>query len=105
MYTAIKVARQECTELHLHHRKSSWSGVQTTELCTCTVQKLTHCQTHRSAILYLNNNNKPDTIIRDNEKETCMLIDVAISGERNVIKKGAEKILKYKDLTTEIQRM
>ena len=33
-----------------------------------------------------------------------MLIDVAISGERNVIKKGAEKILKCKDLTMEIQR-
>ena len=25
-------------------------------------------------------NNKPDVIIRDNEKRTCMLIDVAISG-------------------------
>jgi hypothetical protein len=34
-----------------------------------------------------------------------MLIDVAISGNRNVIKKEAEKILKYKDLTIEIQRM
>ena len=34
-----------------------------------------------------------------------MLIDVAISGDRNVIKKEAEKILKYKDLKTEIQRM
>ena len=34
-----------------------------------------------------------------------MLIDVAISGDGNVIKKEAEKILKYKDLTTEIQRM
>ena len=34
-----------------------------------------------------------------------MLIDVAISGDRNVIKKEAENILKYKDLTTEIQRM
>jgi hypothetical protein len=34
-----------------------------------------------------------------------MLIDVAISGDRNMINKEAEKILKYKDLTTEIQRM
>ena len=50
-------------------------------------------------------NNKPDITIRDNEKGTCMLIDVAISGDRNVIKKEAEKILKYKDLTIEIQRM
>jgi hypothetical protein len=34
-----------------------------------------------------------------------MLIDVAISGDRNVIKKEAEKIPKYKYLTIEIQRM
>jgi archaellin len=34
-----------------------------------------------------------------------MLINVAISEDRNVIKKEAVKILKYKDLTTEIQRM
>jgi len=50
-------------------------------------------------------NNKPDIIIGDNEKGTCMLIDVAISGDRNVIKKEAEKILKYKDLKIEIQHM
>jgi len=43
-------------------------------------------------------NNKPYIIIR-------VLTDVAISGDRNVIKKEAEKILKYKDLTIEIQRM
>jgi hypothetical protein len=34
-----------------------------------------------------------------------MLIDGAISGDRNVIKKEAEKILKYKDLIIGIQRM
>jgi hypothetical protein len=50
-------------------------------------------------------NNKPDIVFRDNEKRTCMLRDVVISGNRNVIKKEAEKILKYKDLTIEIQRM
>jgi hypothetical protein len=32
-----------------------------------------------------------------------MLMDVAIPGDRNVIQKEAEKILKYKDLTIEIQ--
>jgi len=31
-----------------------------------------------------------------------MLIDVAVSGDRNVIKKKVEKILKYKYLTIEI---
>ena len=33
-----------------------------------------------------------------------MLIDVAISGDRNVTKKEAENILKYKNLKIEIQR-
>ena len=47
-------------------------------------------------------NNKPDIIIRDNEKSTSILIDVAISGDSIVIKKEAEKVLKYKDLTIEI---
>jgi hypothetical protein len=50
-------------------------------------------------------NNKPDIIIRDNEKRTCVLIDVAILGDRNVIKKETEKILKYKDFTIEIKLM
>jgi len=50
-------------------------------------------------------NNKPDIIIHDNEKGTRMLIDVAISGDRNVIKKEAEKIVKYKDVIIGIQRM
>jgi hypothetical protein len=34
-----------------------------------------------------------------------MLLDVAIPGDRIVIQKEAEKILKYKDLTIEIQCM
>jgi hypothetical protein len=34
-----------------------------------------------------------------------MLIDVAIPGDRNMIKKESEKVLKYEDLTIEIQRM
>jgi len=52
-----------------------------------------------------NNNNKPDIKICDNERGKCMLIDNEISGDRNVIKKEAEKILKYKNLTIEIQCM
>ena len=36
-------------------------------------------------------------------KGTCMLLYDAIPGDRNVIKKEAETILKYKGLITEIQ--
>ena len=34
-----------------------------------------------------------------------MLTDAAVPGDRNVIKKEAQKILKYKELVTQIQRM
>jgi hypothetical protein len=49
-------------------------------------------------------NNKLNIIIRDNKQETCMLIDTAISGDRNLIKKEAEKFFKYQDLILKIQR-
>jgi len=45
-------------------------------------------------------NYKLDIIIHDNES---MLIDVVMSGDRNMINKENEIILKYKDLIIEIQ--
>jgi len=36
---------------------------------------------------------KPDIIIHDNVEGTSMSIGVAVSGDENVIKKGAERIL------------
>jgi hypothetical protein len=41
--------------------------------------------------------NKPAVIFRDIEKRTLLFIDTTISGERNVIRKEAEMILKYED--------
>jgi hypothetical protein len=35
-------------------------------------------------------NNKPDIILRDNEKGT-KLMDIAMSGDKNVVKKASEK--------------
>jgi hypothetical protein len=46
---------------------------------------------------YNNNNN--------NNNRTFMLMVVAISGDRSLIKKEAEKILKYGSLIIEIQNM
>jgi hypothetical protein len=37
-------------------------------------------------------NNKPEGIIHDNKKGTCMSIDAAIPGYTNVVKKESEKI-------------
>ena len=99
----------------IHFNRCKETGVQLDKKhCYEQVPKSVQtCQGGKATILWnqqvqtdrTNPNNKPDIIIRDNEKGTCMLIDVAISGDGNVIKKEAEKILKYKDLTTEIQRM
>jgi hypothetical protein len=50
-------------------------------------------------------NNKQDIIIRDNEKGICTPMDVPISGDGNVIKKEAEKIVIYKCFIIEIQPM
>ena len=45
-----------------------------------------------------NPKNKPDITIRAIGEGTRVLVDTANSVERNVIKKEAEKILKYEDL-------
>ena len=50
-------------------------------------------------------NNKLDITTDDHEKGMCVSIDVAISGDRNVIKKEAKKIISIKTLTTEIHHM
>jgi len=43
-------------------------------------------------------NNKSDILTCDNESRKCMLIDVEIPDDRNVIKTVEEKILKNKNL-------
>ena len=48
--------------------------------------------------------NREDIIIKK-KKKTCTQIDVAISADRNVVQKEAEKKLKHKSLVIEIQRM
>jgi len=85
--TEVQMDKNHCYE-HVPKSVESSQGGKVTILWNQQIQ------THRTI-----SNNKPDIIIRDNEKGTCILIDVAISGDRNVIKKEAEKILKYKDLT------
>jgi hypothetical protein len=49
-----------------------------------------------------NPNNKQNNIIHGNGKGTCVLLDVQISGDRNVIKKVVEMIVKRRDLKIEI---
>ena len=68
------------------------NSVETTEGGKITILCNQQVQRERTS-----RNKKPDITIRDTEQRTCMLIDVAISGDRNATKKEAEKILKYKD--------
>jgi len=65
--------------------------------------RLAYCGTN-SAKDRTVHNNKPDITICDNKQGTCISIDMAISADRNVNKKEAEKILKCKNLTVEITR-
>jgi hypothetical protein len=44
-------------------------------------------------------------IIVKNKDRFCLLIDVAIPSDRNIIQNEAEKKLKYKNLSTQIQKM
>jgi hypothetical protein len=48
--------------------------------------------------------NESYIIIRDNEKRTRLLLDIAVSGERNIIKTEAEMILKYKNHFNRIKK-
>jgi hypothetical protein len=47
-------------------------------------------------------NNKPDTTIHDNEQEPYLLIDFAVSRDRNVIQREPGKVLQYQHLTREL---
>ena len=49
--------------------------------------------------------NRPYIVIHDSEARTYSLIDMAVPVERNVNKKVAEKILKYKDLAIELKNV
>jgi hypothetical protein len=49
--------------------------------------------------------NRLDIIVKNKKYKTCLLIDVAIPSDKNVTQKEAEKKLKYKNLSIEIQRM
>jgi hypothetical protein len=94
-----------CKETGVQLDKKHWykhvpKSVETNQGGKVTILWNQQVQTDRTIT-----NNKPDITIRDNEKGTCILTDVTISGDRNVIRKEAEKILKYKDLIIEIQRI
>jgi len=108
-----KIHDRVCAQLHFNISKETGVQLDKQHLYEHVPKSVEISQGGRVTILWNQQvqtdrttpNNKPDIIIRDNKKGTFMLIYFAISGDRNVIKKEAEKILKYKDVTIEIQRM
>jgi hypothetical protein len=55
--------------------------------------------------IIIRDNERGTSMLRDVTISTCILTDVTIARGRNVNKKETKKILKYKDLATEIQCM
>ena len=79
-----------CKETGVQLDKKHWyehvpKSVETSQVGKVTILWNQQVQTDRTIL-----SNKPDIIISGNEKGTCMLIDVAISGDRNVINRGRE---------------
>jgi hypothetical protein len=52
-----------------------------------------------------NNNNNKAMIIKSEKEKICTLIHVVTPADRNVVRKEAEKKVKYKSLCIETQRM
>jgi hypothetical protein len=99
-----------CT--HLHYLICKELSIETTEKwythkheSVCEHEDITvlwnqEVQTGREVL-----GNRPDIIIKNKKDKICLLLDVAIPSDRNVVNKEAEKKLKYKNLSIDIQRM
>jgi hypothetical protein len=88
-----------CT--HLHYSLCKTRGTETTENWYSHILKLV-CQ-HEDITVLWNQGvqidrevlaNRPDIIIKNKKDKICLLVDVAIPSDRNVIQKESEKKLK-----------
>ena len=48
---------------------------------------------------------KPDLVIVDKKERSCKIIDFAVPGNRRIEEKEKEKIAKYQDLGSELQKI
>ena len=49
--------------------------------------------------------NKSDTTIKDRKEKACRLINVKVPADKNVSVAEFEKLAKYKDLETEVEKL
>jgi hypothetical protein len=106
------VIRRDKVCTHLHFSICKTLGIETTENwyshipdSVCQHEDITvlwnqGIQTDREVLVH-----RPDIIIKNKKDKICLLRDVAIPLDRNVIQKENENKLKYKNLSIEIQRM
>jgi hypothetical protein len=94
-YSICKTLGTETTEERYSHIPKSVCGHE-----DITVLWNQGVQTDREVLA-----NRPDIIIKNTKNKFCLLIDVAVPLDRNVIQKESENKLKYKNLSIEIQRM
>jgi hypothetical protein len=90
-----------CT--HLRHSICKKSGIETTENWYSHIPKSVTehditvlwnqgVQTDREVLA-----NRPDIFVKNKKDRTCLLVDVAVPSDKNVIQKEVEKKLKYKN--------
>jgi hypothetical protein len=107
----IKRHDRVSAQLHFNIRKETWVQLDTKYLYEHLPKSAETSQEGKVTILWNQEiqtdrtipNNKPDIVIGDYEKGTCMLIEVTIPGDRNVIQKEAETILKYNRNTAYVE--
>ena len=49
--------------------------------------------------------NRPDIIIKNHEEQTCIMMDMAVPSDQNILLKGFQKLPKYKDLEVKVTKM
>jgi hypothetical protein len=81
-----------------------------TSVCCCLFRYRLSPETFGYTLVYDDdddddNDDRPDIIIKNKTDKICLLADVAIPSDSNVIQNEAEENLKHKNLSTGIQRM
>jgi hypothetical protein len=108
----VYVTRHDKVCTHLHYSICKILGIETTE--KWYPHKPKPVRQHKDITVLWNQgvqtdkevlSNKPDIIIKNLKDNICLLTDVAMPSDRNVIHKESGKKLKYTNLSIEIQRM
>ena len=82
-----------CDEWYKHIPKESTECDDVTVMWDLTIQTDAHIPA-----------NRPDITIHDRKNKYATFIDISIPNDVNVIKKTAEKLVKYRDLEIEVQK-